>query len=265
MTADDEIKKHWDEQADKHKGSDLATAPDHSYRELEISRIMPHITNNSQILDIGCGNGYSTLKFAAEYPGAHIIGVDFSENMIDQANENLKAHQNIKNVTFMVGDIRQLAHLKELRNKCDIIISERCLINLKSFAEQKSAMLQLKYTLNPGGKLILVENTIEGLDNLNKLRKQFGLEQIKTKWHNQYLPHLEFLKFARLHFQIQTVDNIGNLYYLLSRVVYAKMCAMEGKEPQYNHPINLIAGKLPSLPAYAWSPNYLYVMRNMYE
>ena len=260
MTGEDSIKDFWDKQADKYKTSDLATAPDHHYRELEISRILPHLSDGSHILDIGCGNGYSTLKFAIENPGATILGVDYSEKMIKQAIDHLHGHPEVKNVSFLMGDVRRLGDLKK---KFDIIVSERCLINLTTFAEQRHALLQMKYALNPGGKLILVENTIEGLDRLNSLRKKFGLEDIKERWHNHYLPQFDFLKFARLHFKVQTVDNIGSLYYIMSRVMYAKLCAMEGKEPDYNHPINRIASQMPSLPAYAWSPNYLFVMRNV--
>ena len=37
------------------------------------------------ILDIGCGPGNSTAAVAARYPGARVLGVDSSENMVAAA------------------------------------------------------------------------------------------------------------------------------------------------------------------------------------
>ena len=257
MTNHEAIKDFWDKQADEHKVNPQATAPDVHYRDLEISRILPHLMDNGLILDIGCGNGYSTLKFAEANPNAKFIGADYSRKMIESAIMAQNATP-IRNCSFIVHDVLKLTGL---RTKYDIIVSERCLINLPTFNDQKSALLEMRRCLNVGGKLILVENTREGLVSLNSLRTKLGLSRIEMRWHNQYLPQQDFLKYARLHFTVQTVDCIGNLYYILSRVVYAKLCEIEKKEIDYNHPINRIAAQLPSLPAYGWSPNYLFVMR----
>lgn len=260
MTAQQEIKAFWDEQARAHLDSSIATNPDPNYRELEIAHILPHLSDHGRILDVGCGNGYSTLRFARANPHAIVLGVDYSIPMIRAAmDSHTRHHHSLKNVSFLAADVLSLT---DLRMQFDIIVTERCLINLPNFTEQKKAILEMKRCLNYGGKLVLVENTMEGLANLNTMRRKFDLPDIKMRWHNQYLPQQEFLKFARQHFQVQTVDNIGNLYYMLSRVVYAKLCQDKGELPDYNHPINQIAAQLPSFPAYRWSPNYLFVLRN---
>ncbi len=44
------------------------------------------------ILDIGCGPGNSTAAVAARYPGARVLGVDSSENMVAAA---CAAHPNL--------------------------------------------------------------------------------------------------------------------------------------------------------------------------
>ena len=54
---EDLIRKFWDQQAALFEESDLATAPDHYYRELEIKHILSHLENGKSILDVGCGNG----------------------------------------------------------------------------------------------------------------------------------------------------------------------------------------------------------------
>jgi len=85
----DPVLSFWEKQAQDFGTSDLATAPDHYYRELEINRIkdvLAGLTHNT-ILDVGCGNGYSTIKLAQIFPDATLIGIDYSEKMIDAAKQ----------------------------------------------------------------------------------------------------------------------------------------------------------------------------------
>src|SRR5438132_1327775 len=81
----------------------------------------------------------------------------------------------------------------------------------------------------------------EGLARLNVLRKSFDLHPITVRWHNYYMPEKKLLSFANKNFKVEAIENIGNLYYIISRVVYAKLAQIEGKEPEYGHPINKIA------------------------
>lgn len=254
---DSAVREFWDKRAESHKDSDLATCPDSHYRKLEISRIIPHIQKHAKILDVGCGNGYSTFKFAEAMPSAKIIGIDYSVSMIKYAINTMRIKQS-KNVSFMVSNVLDVSRLQM---KFDIIICERCLINLKDWEEQRKAITQMQYCLNTGGKLVLVENTLEGLANLNAMRAKFDLRPIEVRWHNCYLPQKELLDFLKQNFVVQNVENIGNFYYLASRVIYAKMCAVAGVEPDYNHAINAIASQMPSLPGYHYSPNYMIVAR----
>lgn len=250
------IKEFWDNQAKVFGASDIATAPDSAYRELEIQSIIPHITGQ-HILDAGCGNGFSTFRFQQAYPDKLFVGIDYSMKMINEAiAENIHRHLEI---LFFCQDVRLLG--MHLTTRYDTIISERCLINLKTWDEQKQALLEMKKCLEPDGRIILAENFIDGLNNLNALRKQFGLHTIEVRWHNRYLVNEEFIPFINEHFTTEYHSNIGNLYYLISRVVYAALCKEIGQEPQYDNPINYIAAKLPSLGTYGYSPNMLFVLR----
>jgi len=249
------IKEFWDGQAKQHGASDKATAPDSAYRQLEIDAIIPHIEGR-WICDVGCGNGYSTFKFKDAYPHKAFLGVDYSQAMVTAAN--VAAIVIHSDVSFVTCDVRKLSRLKVA--KFHTIISERCLINLQTWEEQQQAILEMKQCLLPEGKLILVENFIDGLNNLNKLREQFALQQILVRWHNRYLHSAEFHKFIEKEFYIKHQENIGNLYYIISRVVYAKLCQLDGTEPQYGAEINRIAAKLPPLGVYNYSPNMMYVL-----
>lgn len=259
------VKKFWEDQAKTFEESPLATAPDVYYRELEMSSILAHLKDGTSVLDVGCGNGFSTFGFARKLTHAQFTGVDYSESMIDFAGRaKVKEKKSVqKRLSFEVGDVLRLSTVSTLQGKkYDYIISERCLINLANWKEQERALLEMKKLLKKGGRIILTENTQEGLARLNGLRKQFGLSVITVRWHNYYMPEKNLLPFLKKTFKVESTENCGNLYYILSRVVYAKLADMEGKQPDYLHPINEIASKLPSLGGYQYSPNFIYVLRN---
>jgi len=261
----------WDLQAETHGTSDKATAPDSFYRKnVELSRILDvlKIIEPDAILDIGCGNGFSTLEIAKAYPTAMVIGVDLSEKMIEEAK---KAADGVPNVTFFTGDVLSISRHPNLQHqKFDAVLSERCLINLANWEEQKLSILQMRKLLTPTGSIILVENTKEGLKKLNFMREIVDLPPIVERWHNFYIPEDKLNEFFTENsgklFKVSLMENLGNLYYIISRVIYAKLAAMEGKEPSYDHPINEIASKLPNLgDHYACSPNYIMVLDNIPE
>jgi ubiquinone/menaquinone biosynthesis C-methylase UbiE len=267
MIAKDKTKAFWDDQAREHGTSDIATAPDHHYRTLEIDsilRVIDNIKRRETILDVGCGNGYSTLKIGKKFPEAMITGIDYSEPMIAEANKAV-----IPNVEYFHGNVLSLSRNKNLiGQKFDIVLSTRCLINLSTWEEQKAGIMEMLNMLAPDGRLILVENTEAGLASLNKLRAMLDLDPIEVRWHNKYLPLKtvnEFMYEASGNlFEIEHVENIGNLYYIASRVIYAKLCKDQGIEPDYDSPINAIAAQLPSLGQYyACSPNFMFVLRNL--
>lgn len=71
------------------------------------------------ILDIGCGPGNSTAAVAARYPGARVLGVDSSENMVAAA---CAAHPEFE---FRVCEAPQ--GLDALGGGFDIVFSNACL------------------------------------------------------------------------------------------------------------------------------------------
>lgn len=265
ITEETDSLSFWNSQALKHGPSDLATNPDQHYRRLEIERIMTALSliKFDQILDVGCGNGHTTLEIAKAYPGATVVGVDFSPEMIKEANKHA-----LPNVEFHVGDVLSLSRHRALGiGVFDAVVSTRCLINLANWDEQKIGILEMGKMLAADGRLILVENFKDGLANLNAIRKVVGLPPIKERWHNSYIPQDEFAKFmgSQSHSLAQEfVENIGNMYYMASRVIYAKICQDQGIEPDYDNPINAIASQLPSFGEfYACSPNFMIIFKKI--
>ena len=74
----------------------------------------------------------------------------------------------------------------------------------------------------------MLENTFEGFEALNGVRRDVGLPNIKLHdWHNYFLHLDEFEEFIEGKFVIEKVQTF-NLYYLLTRVFTNMFANFEG-------------------------------------
>ncbi|KAF2756503.1 methyltransferase type 11 [Pseudovirgaria hyperparasitica] len=83
----------------------------HSWRTAQNSaaHLLPHITPNAHILDIGCGPGTITCDLAALAPAGHTTGLDASPAVLTTARATA-ATRHIPNISFAQGDIYALAY-----------------------------------------------------------------------------------------------------------------------------------------------------------
>ena len=80
------IKDFWDTQASNFKTDHTASWGDNFAIELEIENIALHLHEGASVLDVGCANGYSSVRQLVTNP-KQITGVDVSEIMINYDNE----------------------------------------------------------------------------------------------------------------------------------------------------------------------------------
>ena len=117
-----------------------------------------NVNTQSKVLDLGTGGGEKVLKYFPECK--EILATDFSTEMINTANNNLKNSKR-KNIKF-----RQMDNLNmdTPDNYFDVVVARHTCINAK----------QIYNTLKPGGKLLL-----RGVDKLDcwSLKLQFGQGQ----------------------------------------------------------------------------------------
>lgn len=177
---------------------------------LEINLIKSKLLKKSKILDAGCGEAEGT-EIYSNIPGVKLHAVDFSDTRLSKARKKLKNKKNItiKKVDFL-GKYR-------LDKNYDFVISQRFLINLMDWKLQKRVLLDLMGMLKKGGRLLMLEGSADGVNELNTFRKIFKLEPIKIKWHNLFFKDKKLIDFMEKNkFKLIEVDGFGE-YFVLTR------------------------------------------------
>lgn len=212
-------------------------------KQLEIEAISALVADRMRVLEVGCGNGITAIEMARRYK-VQIIGIDYAKEMISAAKKMLSGQHLKGSVSFEVADVQSLSAFPE---KFDLIYTERVLINLPDWPAQKQAIIDIGDLLVDGGLYVMCENSQDGLDKINALRQQVGLEEISPPWHNRYLRDAEIQQTAFPQLKLESVDSYSSTYYFLSRVVNAWLSLQEEHEPDYEAPINKLALQLPSI------------------
>lgn len=230
----------WNRRADlkQRAGSDDLIA-----KRLEIEAIARHVRDGMRIVEIGCGNGITALELAQRHD-VEVTALDLAENMIAEARALADQVQLRGSVNFIVGDLRELPNPAA---PFDLAYTERVLINLPDWSSQRQAIIDTGRIIAPGAAYIMCENSQDGLDRINELREQAGLKRIAPPWHNRYFRDAEIESGEFPGLQLDRIEHYSSTYYLLSRVVNAWLAAGEGKEPEYDAPVNQLALRLPPI------------------
>ena len=250
VKAKEEIKEYWEERARENANSPRATTDDVCLRRLELATIIETISAldlpaGSTVLDIGCGDGGTTVGVAQALPGLRFVGIDYSPNMIENARRRLSASPDLQvRLAFKIGDVGNLQAVCG-DERYDVVTTDRCLINLTSLESQAQAIAQIAERTKPGGHYVAVENFIGGHNNMNAMRRAVGLPEIPVRWHNLYFRDADFVASAKPFFHEITFKDFSSSYYFATRVIYSAICQMRGEQPDYEHEIHQLAHKLP--------------------
>jgi ubiquinone/menaquinone biosynthesis C-methylase UbiE len=192
---------------------DTISLRDESLRRLECEAIATRVPSGGTLLDVGCGDGVNTMTYAAR--AEQVTGVDYSCEMIRRARR--RAEDEGVAIDFHHLSVLELS---ALGRQFDTAVSQRCLINLATFEEQRSALRAIHSVLRPGGTYLMLECFDEGRQRLNDLRVKVGLEPIPMPWHNRFLDEAETLEEIRALFDVHSTADFS-LYFMASRVVNA--------------------------------------------
>jgi len=182
-------------------------------RELEYDYVCSHLGQEMRVLEVGCGNGYSTNRFRGLVN--HVDAFDYSEEMIRRARQGFRETNN----RFIHDNVLAPRHLT---GPYDAIVCVRVLINLRSVEEQRVAIRNLVSLLGPDGRLILVEGFSDGFSSLNELRAKVSLPPLEPARINFYSPLKALLPDLERELHLVDEFHLG-AYDYLTRVVYPLM------------------------------------------
>ena len=236
----DDVLEFWNHRAGL---GQWAGTNDITAKRLEMETLAKFVREGMRIIDVGCGNGITAMEIARRFD-VEITGLDFSPEMIAAA-KSLAAPQTFRGkVTFAVAKVPGLT---DTAAGCDLVYTERTLINLPTWSEQEQAIREIGELVRPGGCFLMCENSQDGLDELNALRQRIGLPRIQPPWHNRYLRDREIESGSFGSLALEHIEYYSSTYYLFSRIVNAWLAQREGVDPAYDSPINELALQLPSI------------------
>lgn len=225
-----DIKKYWDTFWDNRK--DFGSQNDLFFQELSSDVIASLLKPEEVALDVGCGDGCNSGKYARIVK--KVIGFDYSESAIKKATVDNRAMIEKGKMSFAIWNL--LEKRSSFTEVFDVVICERTLSNLSKLKEQETALGIMRDYLKIGGRAIICEPSLEGYDRLDEIRKSFGLPVLKRHWHNLLVDEkiLQCSKF----FEIEKRVTFG-VYSLISRVFYPLFILPD--EPVFDSKVNKIA------------------------
>jgi ubiquinone/menaquinone biosynthesis C-methylase UbiE len=214
VTTQREVEAYWER-------PNTVSLLDSNLRRLEEDTVLRYLHRNMEFADFGCGGGESTVRYAAAVNSC--LALEQSSHLRSKAKERVRA-ANLHNAELVSGSVQDLSAYV---NRFDAVLTQRVVINFLSWEQQKAVIENVRSTLKPGGLYVMIENTFEGFENLNAIRRAVGLDSIPLHWHNYFLHYpllMDFLKDKFVLEQVHTFD----LYYLLTRVFVNMFAKFEG-------------------------------------
>jgi trans-aconitate 2-methyltransferase len=130
-----------------------------------------NIENPREIIDIGCGPGNSTRVLADRFSGAHIIGADNSQNMLD------KAESQNPELDFMLFDASR--DFSGFNKKFDVVFSNACIQWIPNHRDLIKNMMRI---LNDGG-VMAVQTPMNYKEPIHMIIAELSSS---LKWKNKF-------------------------------------------------------------------------------
>jgi SAM-dependent methyltransferase len=208
---------HWNERAVSVENDIEVNIMDIFQRDLEYDAVCRFLKADMSVLEVGCGNGFSTERFRAL--ARHIDAFDYAENMIERAKERIGETNN----RFFLDNVLSPQHFADAY---DAVVCVRVLINLRDLSEQHRALRNLQKVVRPGGLLVLAEGFLEGFKELNRMRLEIGLPDLIPSPINFYATIEQTLAAIEPEFTLEHEFHLG-AYDYLTRIVYPAVISPE--------------------------------------
>ncbi|MBA3842868.1 MAG: class I SAM-dependent methyltransferase [Actinobacteria bacterium] len=215
---------HWNSRAASVANDVEVNLMDIFQREIEYDYVCRYLEPHMRVLEVGCGNGFSTDRFRALVE--HVDAFDYAEQMIERARtafgetNNRFIHDNVLSPSALDGPY-------------DCTICVRVLINLAGLDEQKRAISNLAELTKPNGILILAEGFTDGFGSLNDLRAAVGLPLLEPASINFYSAMSDLQPTLDEAFTLEETFHLG-AYDYLTRVLYPLVVGPENAKHNSN-------------------------------
>ena len=227
-----------------------ATSRDFNLRELEIAAIKRWLGSGPRVLDLGCGNAYTLLSIGKEVAGRELVGVDFSDNLVDEASALIEeAFDELQSVPRVLCQDAWTYLANSPDASVDCVITERFLQNLPNWEAQKGMLREIERVLAPDGRILMCEGSQDGFRKLNDLREACGLSKIPET----SVDNLSSNRFVDDEIETFVAKDMGlrlcakegvSEYFLISRVLHPILVAP--MKPRFDARINELARRIQS-------------------
>ena len=217
MNAKSSTDIHWNDRAASIANDIEVNIMDIFQRELEYDYVCRYLSPDMTVLEVGCGNGFSTNRFRPLV--RHVDAFDYAEMMIERAKANIGETNN----RFFVDNVLDPQHIS---TTYDTVICVRVLINLRNLEEQRRAISNMTRFTRPGGQLIVAEGFTEGFGMLSQLRVGLGMPPLEPAQINFYSSLDQILPQLSTDFELHDQFHLG-AYDYLTRVLYPLIVGAE--------------------------------------
>ena len=130
----------------------------HQWRTAENSAayLLPLLTPDARVLDVGCGPGTITADLAALVPDGHVTGIDAAEGVLDNARAEAE-QRGSGNVTFETGNVYQLSYPDD---SFDVVHAHQVLQHL---SDPVAALAEMRRVCRPGGLVAARDGDYAGM------------------------------------------------------------------------------------------------------
>jgi demethylmenaquinone methyltransferase / 2-methoxy-6-polyprenyl-1,4-benzoquinol methylase len=125
-----------------------------------------HLTAGEVAVDVACGTGALTRELEATAPGATVIGLDFSQQMLGRARSSGGA-QGAHPLRVAAGDAIQLPLAD---GGVDVVTIA---FGLRNLPEPGQGLLEFRRVLRPGGRLVVCEFSTPTVPVLRGLYRRY--------------------------------------------------------------------------------------------
>jgi len=136
----------------------VATMPPMRLLRWFVARRAAAMTGHGEAADLGCGPGQLAIELARRAPGLHVTGIDLSDEMLAQGQDNARRAGVADRVSFRRGDAASLTgdaqQIPFPDASLDLVVST---LSLHHWSDPVAVLDEIARVLRPGGSFLIFD------------------------------------------------------------------------------------------------------------